>query len=619
MTGLVDRLEEQGYLRREAHPSDRRATVLRLTRKGETAFQREARVLSRARRPDAVGARRGCEDAGARRPRLPRPQRRRCRLAAREHAIVDGHIRITRRGLLQAGLVGSAVVWAGGLIGCAAPGRAATGTARSARGALAVGRGDPAGGDPRGARVRCCPAPAPAREQALDAGVAALDDYLASLPLPLQDEARDVFETLDLLPVRVLLLGTWQRWQEASPADDRGVPALRAPEPRRSAAAHLRVPAIHGGARLVRPAGRLARDRLPGSADRPVRTQPSAGASRERPRDPRRERARARPRARGRRRHRRHRERAARSAPRSWRARDCASSSSKRAPTATPRATSRCASCRAFARSTRRRRAPDADGAHRASCRAAPSAAPPRSTGRAASARRSRRCSYWRDVARHRGARGPRSWRRGSRASSGASTSSRGTRPTPTTRCSRAAQPRSAGRYGAIRRNVHGCAQPRLLRARLSDRRQAEHGRHGDPRRPRSRRGARHARARRAARVRRRPRHRSRRRRARRARRAADRPARVAAGAVGGGGGRRHREPGAADALAAFPIRTGSLGKRTFLQTHNYSLALHARARSTPSTARRSRSTPTSSPGATASPVAPASTWRPRARSPSSA
>lgn len=41
MTGLVDRLEEQGYLRREAHPSDRRATVLRLTRKGETTFQRE--------------------------------------------------------------------------------------------------------------------------------------------------------------------------------------------------------------------------------------------------------------------------------------------------------------------------------------------------------------------------------------------------------------------------------------------------------------------------------------------------------------------------------------------------------------------------------------------------
>ena len=41
MTGLIDRLEEQDYLRREAHPSDRRATVLRLTRKGETAFERE--------------------------------------------------------------------------------------------------------------------------------------------------------------------------------------------------------------------------------------------------------------------------------------------------------------------------------------------------------------------------------------------------------------------------------------------------------------------------------------------------------------------------------------------------------------------------------------------------
>jgi DNA-binding MarR family transcriptional regulator len=41
MTGLVDRLEEQGFLNREAHPRDRRATVLRLTRKGEAAFRRE--------------------------------------------------------------------------------------------------------------------------------------------------------------------------------------------------------------------------------------------------------------------------------------------------------------------------------------------------------------------------------------------------------------------------------------------------------------------------------------------------------------------------------------------------------------------------------------------------
>lgn len=41
MTGLVDRLEEQGFVRREAHASDRRATLLRLSRKGERAFARE--------------------------------------------------------------------------------------------------------------------------------------------------------------------------------------------------------------------------------------------------------------------------------------------------------------------------------------------------------------------------------------------------------------------------------------------------------------------------------------------------------------------------------------------------------------------------------------------------
>lgn len=41
MTGLIDRLEEQGFVRREPHPSDRRTTVLRLSRKGEKAFERE--------------------------------------------------------------------------------------------------------------------------------------------------------------------------------------------------------------------------------------------------------------------------------------------------------------------------------------------------------------------------------------------------------------------------------------------------------------------------------------------------------------------------------------------------------------------------------------------------
>ena len=41
MTGLVDRLEEQGYLRRKPHASDRRVTLLALSRKGNAAFGRE--------------------------------------------------------------------------------------------------------------------------------------------------------------------------------------------------------------------------------------------------------------------------------------------------------------------------------------------------------------------------------------------------------------------------------------------------------------------------------------------------------------------------------------------------------------------------------------------------
>jgi len=41
MTSLVDRLEQKGHLRRVAHASDRRATLLSLTRKGRAAFGRE--------------------------------------------------------------------------------------------------------------------------------------------------------------------------------------------------------------------------------------------------------------------------------------------------------------------------------------------------------------------------------------------------------------------------------------------------------------------------------------------------------------------------------------------------------------------------------------------------
>ena len=41
MTGLVDRLEKQGYLKRQPHASDRRVTLLALSRKGNGAFARE--------------------------------------------------------------------------------------------------------------------------------------------------------------------------------------------------------------------------------------------------------------------------------------------------------------------------------------------------------------------------------------------------------------------------------------------------------------------------------------------------------------------------------------------------------------------------------------------------
>ncbi len=41
MTGLVDRLEDLGFVRRGRSETDRRAIVLSLTRKGQAAFKRE--------------------------------------------------------------------------------------------------------------------------------------------------------------------------------------------------------------------------------------------------------------------------------------------------------------------------------------------------------------------------------------------------------------------------------------------------------------------------------------------------------------------------------------------------------------------------------------------------
>jgi len=61
------------------------------------------------------------------------------------------------------------------------------------------------------------PADRAAREEALAASMAALDDYLAHLSLPLQRQARLLLSALDLLPVRLLLLGTWSRWRDVAP------------------------------------------------------------------------------------------------------------------------------------------------------------------------------------------------------------------------------------------------------------------------------------------------------------------------------------------------------------------------------------------------------------------
>lgn len=118
---------------------------------------------------------------------------------------------VSRRGLLQAGLIGSAAVWCGGALGCARSARAPRAAARAAL--------SPAGEEILAAVIPVVLGPllpaGPARERALDAGLASVDDYLASLSLPLQREASDAFDTLDLPPVRALLLGTWQPWRDA--------------------------------------------------------------------------------------------------------------------------------------------------------------------------------------------------------------------------------------------------------------------------------------------------------------------------------------------------------------------------------------------------------------------
>ena len=129
---------------------------------------------------------------------------------------MDGRMLLSRRGLLQAGLLGSTAIWAGGLVGCATR-RVAAPAAVTPRLALS-----PIGEEILRAVMPVVlgdllPAAGAGREQALDAGMASLDDYLAHLSLPLQSEAINVFETLDLLPVRVLVVGTWSGWHDIPP------------------------------------------------------------------------------------------------------------------------------------------------------------------------------------------------------------------------------------------------------------------------------------------------------------------------------------------------------------------------------------------------------------------
>ncbi len=122
---------------------------------------------------------------------------------------------LSRRGLLQAGLLGSAAIMAGGLVWRATQRRPAPGSvqrlALSSTGEEILGAIIPV------VLEDLLPTAKDAFQQALDEGLANLDYYLSHLTLPLQEEANDVFATLDLLPVRIIVTGTWSHWQEMSP------------------------------------------------------------------------------------------------------------------------------------------------------------------------------------------------------------------------------------------------------------------------------------------------------------------------------------------------------------------------------------------------------------------
>jgi hypothetical protein len=128
----------------------------------------------------------------------------------------DATPRVSRRRLLQVGIVGAAILSGGSLIGRAMWRRAPL-------------VGDRAALSAEGEEVVRAVAPVilgslldvsrSDHREALAAGIDALDDYLAHLSLPVQEEATRLFTTLSLLPARVLLLGSTKSWQDASPAD----------------------------------------------------------------------------------------------------------------------------------------------------------------------------------------------------------------------------------------------------------------------------------------------------------------------------------------------------------------------------------------------------------------
>ena len=142
-------------------------------------------------------------------------QRARKRNGTRAADKLDEFVLISRRGLLRAGVIGTAAVWIGGIL-------AHEPTRAEASGATS----EPVGLSPAGVEILraispvvladLLPRPGPERDHLLETGLANIDEYIAHLSSPLQQEVRDLFGTLDLWPVRTLLTRGFSRWSETS-------------------------------------------------------------------------------------------------------------------------------------------------------------------------------------------------------------------------------------------------------------------------------------------------------------------------------------------------------------------------------------------------------------------